>query len=112
MAKNEVYKQVTFNEKILFQLVNATNQSLESLTSKGYILEKLYLTYYYKRTCNLCKLSSWPEIHRRLYDVLGRPVFRSCDTLTKLVSKFLDYSLIPVMQNCFSYIKDSKCFLE
>lgn len=56
MAKNDVYKEVTCNEKMLSQLVSATNQCFECLVSKGYILEKLYRTYKYKRTCNLCKL--------------------------------------------------------
>ena len=49
---------------------------------------------------------------KELYDIPGSPVFLSCGTLTKIVPKFLDYSLKPVTQNGFSYIRDSRSFLE
>ena len=44
-----------------------------------------------------------PKIHKRLYDVPGRPVISNCGTLTE----FLDHHLKPVMQEGDSYIKDT-----
>ena len=53
-----------------------------------------------------------PKIHKRLYDVPGRPVISNCETPTEKVSEFLDNQLKEVMQNGWSYIKDSNDFIK
>ena len=40
-----------------------------------------------------------PKIHKRLYDVPGRPVILNCGTPTEKASEFLDNQLKEVMQN-------------
>ena len=53
-----------------------------------------------------------PKIHKRLYDVPGRPVISNCETPTEKASEFLDNQLKEVMQNGWSYIKDSNDFIK
>ena len=49
-----------------------------------------------------------PKIHKRLYDVPGRPVISNCGTPTE----FLEHYLKPIMQEGWSYTKDTKDFLK
>ena len=53
-----------------------------------------------------------PKIHKRLFDVPGRPVISNCGTPTEKVSEFLDHHLQPVMKEGRSYVKDTQDFLE
>ena len=53
-----------------------------------------------------------PKIHKRLFKLPGRPVISICRTPTEKVSEFLDHHLKPIMQNGFSYIRDTQHFLE
>ena len=52
-----------------------------------------------------------PKIHKRLYDVPGRPVISNCGTPTEKASEFLDNHLQEVMQNGWSYMKNSDDFI-
>ena len=54
--------------------------------------------YEYKKVTNLGKLCLSPKIHKRLYDVQGRPVISNCSTPTEKVLEFLDHHLKPIMQ--------------
>ena len=53
-----------------------------------------------------------PKIHKRLYDVPGKPVISNCGTPTEKVSEFLDNQLKPVMREGMSYMKDSNDFMH
>ena len=53
-----------------------------------------------------------PKIHKRLSDVPGRPVISNCGTPTEKALEFLDNQLKEVMQNGWSYIKDSNDFIK
>ena len=53
-----------------------------------------------------------PKIHKRLYDIPGKPVISNYGTPTEKVSEFLDRHLKPVMQEGESYIKDTDDFLN
>ena len=64
----------------------------------------------HKKATNLGKMYLLPKIHKRLYDVPGRPVISNCGTPTEKASEFLDNQLKEVMQNGWSYIKDSNDF--
>ena len=48
-----------------------------------------YFMYEYKRVTILGKLYLIPKIHKRLYDVPGKPVISNCGTPTEKVSEFL-----------------------
>ena len=85
-----------------------------SLRRKGFITEKQlkYFTYEYKKATNFGKLYLLPKIHKRLFDVHGRPVISNCGTPTEKCSEFLDHHLKKVMQKGWSYIKDSGDFIK
>ena len=84
------------------------------LKTKGKIDEKeiKYFAYEYEKTCNLGKLYLLPKIHKRLPDVVGRPVISNCGTPNEKMSEFFDRQLKPIMQKSSSYIKDSGDFIR
>ena len=53
-----------------------------------------------------------PKIHKRLYDVPGRPVTFNGGFYTENISSFLDFHLQPLAQKVKSYIKDTNHFLR
>ena len=114
LADDKVYDEITYNKKVLSQLLETSNKYFKGLKSKDFISEKelKFFTYEYKKVCNLSKLYLLPKIHKRLFNVPGRPVISSCGAPTEKVSEFLDYHLKPVMQNGLSYIRDCQHFLE
>ena len=109
-----VYKDVDFKEKILQGLAEISNKLFRNLKNKGGITEKelKYFTINFKRTTNLGKLYMLPKIHKRLSEVPGRPVISNCGTPTEKVSEFLDSQLKSVMQEGWSYIRDSGDFIK
>ena len=108
----QVYKEVKFNENILTGLVEKSNRIFNRLRSHGLISESelKYFTYNFKKATNLGKFYFLPKIHKRLANVPGRPVISDCGTLTEKVSEYLDFLLKPVMQDGWSYIKDTGDF--
>ena len=109
-----VYKDVDFKEKMLQDLAETSNKLFRNLKSKGGITEKQlkYFTIDFKKATNLGKLYLLPKIHKRLFEVPGRPVISNCGTPTEKVSEFLDSELKSVMQEGWSYIKDSGDFIK
>ena len=91
-----------------------SNRFFCGLRLDGHISEKdrKYFLYEYKRLNNLGKLYFLPMIHTRLYDVPGRTVVSNCDSPTEKVSEFLYLHLKPIMQEGWSYIKDTEDFKE
>ena len=67
-----------------------------------------YFMYEYNKVTNSGKLYLLPKIQKRLYDVPGRTVISNCGTPTEKVSEFLDHHLKPIMQEGWSYIKDTE----
>ena len=114
LSDANVYKDVSFNEKNLQELVGTSNQLFQNLKSKGKISDKQlkYFTYEYKKVSNLGKLYLLPKIHKRLHNVPGRPVISNCGKPTKKASEFLDYLLEAIMQRGKYYIKDSGDFIN
>ena len=86
----------------------------QDLRRGGYLSEKQlsYDSFKYKKAFNLGKLYLLPKIHKRLYNVPGRPVISNCETPTEKASEFLDNHLKPIMQNSWSYIRDSGDFID
>ena len=78
----DVYMDVSFNEKILQELVGTSNQLFQNLKSKGKISDKQlkYFTYGYKK----------------FLTYRGTP--------TEKASESLDYHLKPIMQRGKSYL--------
>ena len=109
-----IYKDLSFNEKILSNLVASSNKIFKSLQRKGTISEKQmkYVLYDYENATNLGKLYFLPKIHKKLFNVPGCHVISNCGTPTEKAFEFLDHHLKPVMQSSWSYIKDSGGFLR
>ena len=114
LGHNNIYEDVSFNDKILHDLIETSNKIFLNLKRKGSISEKemKYFLYGYKNASNLGKLYFLPKMHKRLSIVPGRPVISNCSTPTKKASEFLEYHLKPVIQKSWSYIKDSEDFIE
>ena len=60
----------------------------------------------------LGKMYLLPKIHKRLFNVSGRPVISNCDSPTEKVSEFLDSHLKNIMRESWSYMKDSNDFIK
>ena len=114
LGYKKIYKDVSFNDKILRDFVETSNKMFLNLKRKVSISEKemKYFVYDYKNASNLGKLYFLPKIHMRLSNVPGRPVISICGTPTEKASECLDYHLKPVMQRRWSKIKDSGDFIE
>ena len=95
----------------LFALTDLVAKSIKifkRLCSHKLISEKelKYLTYHFRKSINLGKLYFLPKTHKRLSAVPLRPVISNCGTPTEF-SEYLNYILKPIMQDSWSYIKDS-----
>ena len=114
LQDTNIYEDVNFNENILTGLVERSNKIFSCLCSGKLIYEKelKYFTYSFKKATNLGKLYFLPKIHKRLSSVPGRPVISNCSTPTEKISEYLDHILKPVMQESWSYIKNSGDFLK
>ena len=114
LNNKSAYKNVTFKEKMLQDLAKTSNNIFRSLRGKGKMTEKQfkYFTIAHKKATNLGKTYLLPKIHKRLFNVPGRPVISNCGLSTEEVSEFLDSHLKGIMQECWSYIKDSNDFIK
>ena len=77
-----------------------------------YQKELKYFTYSFKKASNLGKLYFIPKIHNRSSSVPGRSVISNYDTPTEKVSEYLDHILKHIVQESWSYIKNSRNFLK
>ena len=101
-------------KKMLQDLAETSNKLFRNLKNKGRITEKQlkYFTIDFKKATNLGKLYLLPKIHKRLFEVPRRPVISNCGTSTEKFSESLDSELKWVMQEGWSYIKDSGDFIK
>ena len=101
-----------YNKNTLSQLVDSSKKYFKKLSSSSCISykEMKYFTYEHKKECNLRKFYLLPKIHKRLFNVPGRPVISNCGTPTEKISEFLDHHLKPVMQKGISYVRLSTFF--
>ena len=114
MSHKNIYKEVKFNEKLIWNLTETSNKIFRNLTNEGFITDKKlkYFSFHHKWACNLGKLYLLPKTHERLFNVPGRPVISNCGTPTEKASEFLDSHLKTIIQESRSYIKDSADFIN
>ena len=103
-----------FGDDRLKELVSRSDDFFREFHSKRWVSEKemKYFTFEFKKTSCLGKMYLLPKIHKRTFNVPGRPVISNCGTPTEKVSEFLDFHLKPVMMAGKSYVKDTGHFLE
>ena len=70
------------------------------------------LDYFLVNNPKLGRFYLLPKIHKRLYNVPGRPVISNSGYYTENISAFLEYHLKPISQKVKSYIKDNNDFLR
>ena len=101
LGDKNIYKDVCFNDKILRDLVEASNKMFLNLRRKGSVSEKKkkYFVYDYKNASNLGKLYFLLKIRKRLSNVPGRPFISNCGTPTQKASEFLDHHLKHVISH-------------
>ena len=114
MTNGYIKKLSLINENILTSLVEKSNKIFNRLCSHRLISESelKYFTYHFKKATDLGKLYFLPKIHKKLANVPGRLVISNCGTPTEKVSEYLDFLLKPVMQEGWSYVKDTGDFLK
>ena len=95
-------------------LAEISNKLFRNLKNKGGITKKelKHFTIDFKKATNLDKLYLLPKIYKPLFEVPGRPVISNCGTSMEEVSEFLNSELKSVMQDGWSYIKDSGDFIK
>ena len=114
LRDTKLYADVKYNENILTGLVERSKKIFNRLCSRKFISEKelKYFTSSFKKATTLGKLYFLRKIRKHLSSVPGRPVMSNCGTPTDNVSKYLDHIFKPVVQESWSYIKDSEDFLN
>ena len=70
------------------------------------------LNYFLVKDPKFGRFNLLPKVHKRLYDLPGRPVISNCGFYTENISSFLDFHLQPLAQKVKSYIKDTNHFLR
>ena len=95
-------------------VTETSNKIFRNLNNGGFTTDKKlkYFSFDHKRACNLGKLYFLPEIRKALFNVPGRPVISNCGKPTEKTSEFLDSHLKTIMQERWSYIKDSADFIN
>ena len=91
LSDTKGYRDVSNTENILSNLSETSNKMFSSLKRRGYLTEKQmkYFTYEFKTATNFGKLYLLPKIHKRLHNVLGRPVISNCGSSTEKFSESL-----------------------
>ena len=114
LKDEKIYRPVMFNKKPLDDLAECSNKMLKDRRRGSHLSEKQlnYYSFKYKKECNIGKLHFLPKMHKRLYNVPRRPVI-SVAALQKKHQNFSIYNhLKPIMQNSWSYIRDSEHFID
>ena len=92
-------------------LMNIVLNTLENIRKRGDICTDT-LNYFLIKDAKFARFYLLPKIHKRLYNVPGRPVISNCGYYTENISSFLDFHLQPIAKKVKSYIKDTNDFLK
>ena len=108
LEDKEVYMEVPNDSSAL---VSTIFKSLENIRKRGDLSQDT-LNYFLVKDPKFGRFYLLPKIHKRLYDVPGRPVISNCGFCTENISSFLVFCLQPLAQKVKSYIKDTNHFLR
>ena len=86
-------------------------RALEKIRIRG-DLSNDTLNYFLVKDPKFARFYLLTKIHKRLYNVPGRPVISNCGFCTENISSFLDHHLQSIAQKVNSFIKDSKLLLR
>ena len=108
LEDKEVYLEVPNDSSAL---VRTIIKSLEKIRKRGNLSQDT-LDYFLVKDPKFARFCVLPKVHKRLYDVPGRPVISNCSFYTENIFSFLDFHLQPLAQKVKSYIKDTNHFLR
>ena len=108
LEDKEVYMEVSNHWSAL---VSTIFKSLEKIRKRGDLSQDT-LNYFLVKDPKFARFYLLPKIHKRLYDVPGRPVISNCGFYTENISSFLDFHLQLLAQKVKSNIKDTNHFLK
>ena len=108
MSNEVVYEEVTNDPSTLESTIFT---ALSKTRARG-DLSADNLEYFFNKGPKFARFYLLPKIHKRLYNVPGRPVISNCGYYTKNISPFSDYHLQPPAKKVASYIKDTNNFLK
>ena len=108
LSDEEVYEEAT-NEPSTLKSTIFT--ALNKIRARG-DLSADNLEYFFNKDPKFARFYLLPKIHKRLYNVPGRPIISNCGYYTENISSFLDYHLKPLAKKVESYIKDTNHFLK
>ena len=109
LSDSQVYEECTVDP--LPDLQNLISDTLDKIGKRGELSENT-LSFLAQSENHLCRFFLVPKIHKRLFNVPGRPVVSNCGFLTENISAFLDHHLQPLAKKVKSYIKDTNHFLQ
>ena len=92
LSCKETYEEVSSDPSFLIKTIHNT---LEKIRKRGDISSDI-LDYVNVESPKFCRFYLLPKIHKRTYEIPGRPVISNCGFYTENISVFLDYQLKPV----------------
>ena len=75
-------------------------------------MSEVTLNYFLLKDPKFARFYLLPKVHKRLYDVPGKPVISNCGFYIGNISSFLVFHLQPLVLKVKSYIKDTNHFLR
>ena len=108
LGDTNIYDEVPNDAKPLMNIILNT---LENIRKRGDICTD-NLNHFIIKDAKFARFYFLPKIHKRLYNVPGRPVISNCGYYTENISSFLDFRLQPIVKKVRSYIKDTDDFLK
>ena len=108
LEDKEVYMEVPNDSSALLSTIF---KSLKKIRKRGDLSQDT-LNYFLVKDPKFARFYLLPKIHKRLYDVPGRPVISNCSFYTENISSFFHFHLQPLAQKVKSYIKDTNHFMR
>ena len=100
LSCKETYKEVSSEPSFLIKTIHDT---LEKIRKRGDISSNI-LEYFNVENPKSGRFYLLSYIHKRIYDIPGRPVLSNCGFYTENIYAFLDHNLKPIAMQVKSYI--------
>ena len=110
LSDSNVYEELDYDPTSALE--NMISECTQRIRDRGDIMDPSTLEFFRVDNPKLGRFYLLPKIHKRLYNVPGRPVISNSGYYTENISAFLDYHLQPLSQGVRSYIKDTNDFLR
>ena len=106
----KTYKMINYNPQ--FEMINTTKNLMLTLKNNNHMSDKLFKCF--NNNINFKKLSKFrvnPKLHKE-HKFGVRPLVNCSNTTLSVISKFIDFTLQPLINTHFSYIKDSQNLIQ